>query len=114
MSGSEHRFLHVRVGSLSADQEKEFIFRRLERIGGEAMSSSVRRAMTEVVSTSQEAIREFAAKNIYVGLLRVTEGLSEGSAPEVLKAEASERAKSVVSLRDIQRVSCAGGIRLSC
>lgn len=69
------------------------------------MSSSLRRAMTEVVSASQEAIRYFAALNIWKGLLRVNGDLSEESAPDFWKTEAVARATSVVSLRDIQRVS---------
>jgi hypothetical protein len=63
--------------------------------------------MTEVVSASQEAIRHFAALNIWKGLLRVNGDLTEETAPNFLKTEAVERATAVVSLRDIQRVSAA-------
>jgi hypothetical protein len=101
-------------GSLAANQEKEFIFRRLERLGGGVlpMSSSLRRAMTEVVAASQEAIRHFAALNIRKGLLRVNGDWSGASAPDFLKDEAIDRATSVVSLRDIQRVSACSDVSI--
>ena len=93
-------------GSLSHACEKDFIFRRMERICGKTMPLSVKAAMTEVVAASHEAMRSFALKNIRAGLVRVRgdrEGLSNTMETSLME-EAAARASSVVSLRDIQRV----------
>ena len=86
-------------GALSHSQEKEFIYRRMEmlRVRGKQMKSLLRASLTEIVSMSHEMIRIFAKDNISnaLGICRNTIGKD---------SEAVERARSVVSLRDIQRV----------
>lgn len=93
-------------GSLSHACEKDFIFRRMERLCGNTIPMSVKAAMTEVVAASHEAMRQFASRNILAGLVRVRQ---EKESPSTdmetsLTDEAAARASSVVSLRDIQRV----------
>jgi hypothetical protein len=93
-------------GSLSHACEKDFIFRRMERLCGNTMPMSVKAAMTEVVAASHEAMRRFASKNILAGLVRVRtdrEGVPTTTETNMMD-EAAARASSVVSLRDIQRV----------
>lgn len=88
-------------GSLNHNQEKEFILRRLEIIEGEKLPRCLRIALTEFISESQEAMRKFAIRNISDGLLR------ENGVPDESEATlVTARARSVVSLRDIQRVFC--------
>jgi hypothetical protein len=93
-------------GSLSHECEKDFIFRRIERLGGTIMPMAVKATMTEVVANSHEAMRRFATKNILAGLQRVSggKGSTATSMETSLMDEAAARASSVVSLRDIQRV----------
>jgi hemicentin len=86
-------------GSLNHDQEKEFILRRLEIAGGETVPLHLQIALTEFISESHEAMRTFAARNIRDSLVRET-----GEIGEKIDILASTRARSVVSLRDIQRV----------
>ena len=80
---------------------REFILRRLEIIGNgeEALPSYLRVALTEFISESQEAMRHFAARNIRDSLVR-----ERGEFCEEIELLANVRARSVVSLRDIQRV----------
>ena len=84
-------------GALSHSQEKEFIYRRMEMIhrNGTQMSSVLQASLTEIVSLSHEMIRTFAKKNILDTLSLYTSDADN---------EATERSRSVVSLRDIQRV----------
>ena len=83
-------------GSLNSTKEKEFIFRRLQLLD-DCIPSFLVESLTELISTSQESVRTFAAKNIQQALMRVC--------PDTATDEdAMIRAKSVVSLRDIQRV----------
>jgi hypothetical protein len=86
-------------GALSHSQEKEFIYRRMEMVhdSSEQMKPLLRASLTEIVSMSHEMIREFAKENILDALCRLNNTGDTGK-------EAVERAKSVVSLRDIQRV----------
>ena len=82
-------------GSLDSVQEKEFILRRLRMLDEEIPYSCVME-LTEMIAMSQEAIRSFAFTNINDGLKRVS--------PETIcKFDVEQRAKSTVSLRDIQR-----------
>lgn len=83
-------------GSLSHSQEKEFIYRRIEALTKSSMPSFLQASLTEIVSESHELMRKFAARNILEALQRASEKISE--------TEVYERARSVVSLRDIQRV----------
>ena len=88
-------------GSLNHDQEKEFIRKRLElgADGDSSMPSYLHVALTEFISESQEAMRTFAARNIRDGLIR-----EHGERSEQIDELADSRARSIVSLRDIQRV----------
>jgi hypothetical protein len=81
------------LGSLRPEQEKEFIYRRLGTLECKSMPVWLRVSMTEIISTSHEAMRQFAAENILASLDCIT-----------LSDEAQDRARSVVSLRDIQRI----------
>jgi hypothetical protein len=83
-------------GSLSSVQEKDFIFKRIDTLEVE-MSTSVKSALTDYISNAQEALRSFAEDHI-------RERLKNADSTGELALEASTRAKSVVSLRDIQRV----------
>ena len=83
-------------GSLSPSQEKEFIYRRIKTLDKGSMPSFMQKSLTEIVSESHELMRKFAARNILEALPRTSE--------EIPEAEVYERARSVVSLRDIQRV----------
>lgn len=88
-------------GSLNHNQEKEFVLRRLDIVSlqDDSMPPYLRVALTEFISESQEAMRRFAARNIRDSLDRV-----EGGLREKVDCDADLRARSVVSLRDIQRV----------
>lgn len=88
-------------GSLNHDQEKDFIHRRLDIIGHEddSLPNYLRVALTEFISASQEAMRVYAAQNIRESLVR-----EHGEISEEIDHLANVRARSVVSLRDIQRV----------
>ena len=82
-------------GSLESEQEKEFILRRIENM--KKFPPHLIRSLTELVATSQEAIRSFAVDHF----LKISKG---GSSNVVLEDDARQRARSTVSLRDIQRV----------
>jgi hypothetical protein len=84
-------------GSLTHSQEKEFIYRRIDN----SMPPFVRASLTEVVSEAHEIMRKFAERNILADIHRNRE---EGGSDGEIEAEAQERARSIVSLRDIQRV----------
>jgi hypothetical protein len=86
-------------GSLNRDQEKEFILRRLENAGGETLPRYLRIGLTEFISESQQSMRTFAARNIRDSLIRDHDEVGEN-----VDDLAATRARSVVSLRDIQRV----------
>ena len=96
LPGSVER-LKWSYGSLNKDQEKEFIFRRLEMLGRNRFPAYLARSMTELISESQEAIRCFA----YESILRRWKTTKTGADSE---DDAKQRARSTVSLRDIQRV----------
>jgi hypothetical protein len=89
------------LGSLRPEQEKEFIYRRLNTLECMSMPSWLQVSMTEIISASHEAIRQFASENILASMCPNKINSSEGS---MLEEEARTRAKSVVSLRDIQRI----------
>ncbi|KAJ8607696.1 hypothetical protein CTAYLR_007308 [Chrysophaeum taylorii] len=98
-----HR-IKFNYGSLDPDAEKEFIQMRLEMLAATHphIADIDHAAMTELVSTSQRAIREFAATHIEAQL--ALHHASGGGGGEEMRNEATSRAHSVVSLRDIQRV----------
>ena len=82
-------------GSLDSIQEKDFIFRRMEMLGN-VIPTYLRHYLTELIMISHETIREFAMHNIQSGLMRNT--------VDIDGTDLQSRAKSCVSLRDIQRV----------
>jgi ATPase family associated with various cellular activities (AAA) len=90
-------------GALSHSQEKEFIYRRMQAICGLDMPSYLQISLTEVVSAAHEKMRLFGKRNILASMRRNHQDFlsTQDSHREI---EASERARSVVSLRDIQRV----------
>jgi hypothetical protein len=89
-------------GALSHSQEKEFIYRRMEVLHGKSMPSFLRGALTEVVSASHEIMRTFAKINIQGSISKHQKTQSMNI--DAIEVEATERARSIVSLRDIQRV----------
>lgn len=84
-------------GSLTHSQEKDFIYRRIEALTDDKLPHYTRAYLTEVVATSHEIMREFAARNILAELRKNRNDSDD-------EEDASERARSIVSLRDIQRV----------
>ena len=86
-------------GSLNSRQEKDFILRRISTLAGTVVPPSLRIVMTEMISASQQAMREFAVKDLERNLRRQ----NKYSDQEIHK-QSTARSKSVVSLRDIQRV----------
>ena len=82
-------------GSLKCDQEKEFIYRRILMMDDE-ISDITARGMTEVISSSHELIRSLSKEHIQENLSQQNEAAAEN--------DAEQRSRSVVSLRDIQRV----------
>ena len=84
-------------GALNAEQEKEFVYRRIEMIHMNNIPHYHISELTELLTASQEMIREFAAKDIQRGMekYRFSSDIEE---------DTNARARSVVSLRDIQRV----------
>jgi len=99
LPGSMNR-LKWTYGSLTHGQEKDFIFRRIEALHSTTMPPSLRASLTEVVAESHEIMRRFAERNILDSMTR-SRG---GRVSNLVETEAKERARSVVSLRDIQRV----------
>jgi hypothetical protein len=91
------RLLKWEYGALDSSQEKEFIHRRMEMISHFIPEDKVD-DLTELIVTSHEAIRTFAVSNILLGLKRNM--VDETFDDDHLRA----RARSAVSLRDIQRV----------
>lgn len=81
-------------GSLNSEQEKEFIFHRILMMD-EKISSIIARGMSEVIACSHELIRTLAKEHIKASL--------DQNIPDA-ENDAACRARSVVSLRDIQRV----------
>jgi len=90
-------------GSLTHSQEKDFIFRRIQALNTASMPNFLRVSLTEVVSESHEIMRRFAEGNILECMQR-SYGIDSETAASRFGLEAQERARSVVSLRDIQRV----------
>jgi hypothetical protein len=88
-------------GSLRSEQEKEFIYRRLETVDCKAIPDWLRASMTELIAVSHEAMRQYAEENIYETLRRNEENVE---IDPMSTNEAKIRARSVVSLRDIQRI----------
>jgi Cdc6-like AAA superfamily ATPase len=86
-------------GSLTHSQEKEFIYRRIEALQSSVMPPYLRVSLTEVVSEAHKMMRTFAERNILADIRRNRE---EDYVD--VEADANERARSIVSLRDIQRV----------
>jgi hypothetical protein len=87
-------------GSLKPAQEREFVSRRLEMIGNSIIPPGLRMALTSIICTSQETIRRIAERHL-------SDACKEGALSqntEIELDEVRERAASVVSLRDIQRV----------
>jgi ATPase family associated with various cellular activities (AAA) len=89
-------------GSLTSSQEKDFIYRRIQGLPKDSAPLQVRVALTEVVSAAHEAMRSFAERNILADLRKKQNG--DCGAGSDIEKEAKERARSIVSLRDIQRV----------
>ncbi|KAJ1631512.1 hypothetical protein T492DRAFT_54450 [Pavlovales sp. CCMP2436] len=93
-------------GALGADQELEFVSRRLEQEAAfeqqadGALGEHERAAMARVICFSQEALRDFSEEHLRA---RIAAACPSLSATDVA-AEAAERAKTAVSLRDVQRV----------
>lgn len=91
--------------SLNSNQEKEFIYQRLKILGQTTLLSSVDRCtLTELIATSQQLVRCLAEKSIFLALQHSRECRKGNESNEVLQQDARNRSKSVVSLRDIQRV----------
>ena len=91
--------------SLNSNQEKDFIYQRLEILGHATLVSSVDRCtLTELISTSQQLIRCLAEKSIFCAVQRRRDFRKGNESDEVLQQDAIDRSTSVVSLRDIQRV----------
>jgi hypothetical protein len=87
-------------GSLTSSQETDFIFRRICMLARDhPMASYLRASLTEVVSAAHNAMRKFAARNIALAIQSTLNRRMED-----LEAEVDERARSIVSLRDVQRV----------
>ncbi|CAB9513447.1 protein ligase RNF213 [Seminavis robusta] len=82
-------------GSLNAAQEREFISRRLEMTGTDKISPGLRMSLTDLISSCQDTIRRLAARHL-------CETVFHESQPD--DDDLQQRAASVVSLRDIQRV----------
>ena len=93
-------------GSLGPEQEKEFVQRRLEMLASLEADEYDRDAMTDLVTAAQEMMRRFATEHIRSRLLRHQHDLSTADrmSRDELNQNAADRASSVVSLRDIQRV----------
>ena len=89
-------------GALNAAEEKEFVLRRIELLE-EKIPTCLKYEFTEMIAASQEAIRTFASNEIFKGLLKRHEDQNTTVKSDLL-LEARTRAKSSVSLRDIQRV----------
>jgi hypothetical protein len=85
-----------RYGSLSAEQEKGFIFRRMEMLDNNVPQLYCS-LLAELISQAQQAVRKFAYRDILARL-------QECGGCTNYHEEALSRAASVVSLRDIQRV----------
>jgi hypothetical protein len=80
-------------GSLSADQEREFVRRRVEMLGDKILPVGLISYLSELIYVSHKSIRILASEHLI------------GTSQEILsKEELDERAQSTVSLRDIQRV----------
>ena len=85
-------------GALNAEQEKEFVYRRIEMIHeNQNIPQYLIAELTELIVASQEMIREFAAKDI-------KRAMEKYQLSSDINEETNARARSVVSLRDIQRV----------
>jgi hypothetical protein len=91
------RLLKWEYGALDSSQEREFIHRRMEMISHSIPKDKVG-DLTELIVASHEAIRTFAVVNISFGLKRNM--IDQTIDDDDLRA----RARSAVSLRDIQRV----------
>jgi hypothetical protein len=90
-------------GSLGLEQEKEFIQRRLEML--DLQSDALDRLTTaELISSSQQMIRMFAVEHIQHRLMQQNAALPKPLPRADVVRDADEKAHSVVSLRDIQRV----------
>ena len=83
-------------GALNAAQEKEFIFRRIQMLD-EKLPPFIASELTEIVSMSQEMMRSLAADSIATAKLKYGVISNED-------VQETPRSRSVVSLRDIQRV----------
>ena len=92
-------------GSLGPEQEKEFVQRRLEMLGIGSCDYD-REVMTDLITEAQKMIREFATEHIMARLIQHQFSLtSTDRIPrDELNRNAEARSRSVVSLRDIQRV----------
>ena len=89
-------------GALNAADEKEFVLRRIELLEKKHIPTYLKHEFTEMIAASQEAIRTFASNEIFKGLKRHED--QAATTKSDLLVEARARAKSSVSLRDIQRV----------
>jgi len=82
-------------GALNAAQEKEFIFRRIQTLD-DTVPPYIVGELTDIVSISQEMMRSLATESIAKAKLKF--GVSDE------RIQQTPRSRSVVSLRDIQRV----------
>ena len=89
-------------GALNAAEEKEFVLRRIELQENLEIPTYLKHEFLEMICASQEAIRNFASKEIFKGLKRHED--QNTTVKSDLLLEARTRAKASVSLRDIQRV----------
>ncbi|CAB9513446.1 protein ligase RNF213 (Partial), partial [Seminavis robusta] len=87
-------FLKWCFGSLNAAQEEQFIACRLEMMGRNMVPPALCLAFTRLIAASQRTVRRLAESDLLKGV--------ERDQSRIL--EAKQRASSVVSLRDIQRV----------
>jgi hypothetical protein len=82
-------------GSLSPSQESDFIFRRLDMMDKKAIPPALLMALTALAASSQETVRRLAVDHLH------TRGF-QGA--QIDDDDLKQRAASVVSLRDIQRL----------
>ena len=91
-------------GALNRDQEKEFIWRRVRALSCVELSDLDVAATTELVAEAQDAVRAIASVHIRRTLMSQSYFRPKFRDQSEMEAESAQRARSVVSLRDIQRV----------
>ena len=91
-------------GALNREQEKEFIWRRVQKLRCVELSDVDVAAMTELLAEAQDAVRTIASSHIQRTLESQSYFKPKFRDRSEIEAESAQRARSVVSLRDIQRV----------